>query len=69
MPQPNFIFILIDDLGSRDLSCYHSPFYETPNLDRLAKGGMQFPMLMPRVLYVPLPAPAFLQENIPPDQD
>jgi len=40
--QPNIIFILIDDLGWRDLGCYGSTFYETPNLDRLAAQGMLF---------------------------
>ncbi|MBD3351019.1 MAG: sulfatase-like hydrolase/transferase, partial [Candidatus Lokiarchaeota archaeon] len=40
--KPNIVFILIDDLGWRDLSCYGSTFYETPNLDRLAKQGMSF---------------------------
>lgn len=40
--QPNIILILIDDLGWRDLGCYGSTFYETPNLDRLAQEGMRF---------------------------
>ncbi len=40
--QPNIVFILIDDLGWRDLSCYGSTFYETPNLDSLAEQGMLF---------------------------
>jgi len=40
--QPNILFILIDDLGWRDLSCYGSTFYETPRLDRLAAEGMLF---------------------------
>lgn len=40
--QPNIIFILMDDLGWKDLSCYGSEFYETPNLDRLARQGMKF---------------------------
>lgn len=40
--QPNIIFILIDDMGWRDLGCYGSTFYETPNLDRLATEGMLF---------------------------
>ena len=35
--RPNVIFILADDLGWTDLSCYGSRFYETPNLDQLAK--------------------------------
>ncbi len=38
----NFVVFLIDDLGATDLSCYGSQFYETPNLDRLAKDGMKF---------------------------
>jgi arylsulfatase A-like enzyme len=42
MARPNFVFILIDDLGWRDLSCYGSTFYQTPNLDRLAAGGVRF---------------------------
>lgn len=40
--KPNIIFILADDLGWKDLSCYGSTFYETPNLDRLAEEGMLF---------------------------
>lgn len=40
--QPNVIFILVDDLGWRDLSCYGSTFYETPNIDRFAKSGIRF---------------------------
>ena len=40
--KPNIIFILVDDLGWRDLSCYGSEFYETPNIDKLAKQGMIF---------------------------
>ena len=42
MTKPSFIFILIDDLGWRDLGCYGSSFYETPNLDCLAGEGMRF---------------------------
>lgn len=40
--QLNFIFILIDDMGWRDIGCYGSPFYETPCLDKLAQEGMRF---------------------------
>jgi arylsulfatase A-like enzyme len=40
--QPNILFIFIDDLGWADLTCYGSSFYETPNLDRLAAGGLRF---------------------------
>ncbi len=40
--KPNIIFILIDDMGWKDLSCYNSTFYETPNIDRLAAEGIRF---------------------------
>ncbi|MCI0540057.1 MAG: sulfatase [Verrucomicrobiales bacterium] len=40
--QPNIVFFLADDLGARDLGCYGSTFYETPNLDRLARQGARF---------------------------
>lgn len=40
--RPNVIFILADDLGWTDLSCYGSSFYETPNLDKLASEGVRF---------------------------
>ena len=38
----NVVFILADDLGAHDLGCYGSTFYETPNLDRLARQGLRF---------------------------
>ena len=43
-PQPatNIVFILADDLGWRDLGCYGSNFYETPNLDRFARESVRF---------------------------
>ncbi|MFC6227773.1 sulfatase [Paenibacillus allorhizosphaerae] len=41
-PQPNLIFILIDDMGWTDLGCYGSSFYETPHLDALAAEGVRF---------------------------
>ena len=41
-PKTNVVFILIDDLGWRDLGCYGSDYYKTPNIDRLAKEGVQF---------------------------
>ena len=40
--KPNFVFILVDDLGWSDLACYGSKSYETPNLDTLAKNGVRF---------------------------
>lgn len=35
----NLLFILVDDLGWKDLTCYGSSFYETPVIDRLAGEG------------------------------
>ena len=40
--QPNIVFILADDLGWGDLSCYGQQKFETPNIDRLAAEGMRF---------------------------
>ncbi|MDL5049770.1 arylsulfatase [Oscillatoria amoena NRMC-F 0135] len=40
--KPNFVFVLADDLGYGDLSCYGQTMFETPNLDRLAKEGTRF---------------------------
>ena len=58
MIRPNIVLILIDDLGWRDLGCYGSAFYETPNLDRLAAEGVRFtdayaaaPVCSPCLLY------------------
>ena len=42
MSEPNIIFILIDDMGWKDLGCYGSEFYETPHLDAMVKEGMRF---------------------------
>ncbi len=40
--KPNILFILADDLGWSDLSCYGHPILKTPNIDRLAKEGTLF---------------------------
>ena len=39
--RPNILFILADDLGYGDLSCYGRPEYKTPFIDRLAKEGVK----------------------------
>lgn len=40
--HPNIVFLLADDLGWADLKCYGSSFYDTPNIDQLARDGMRF---------------------------
>jgi arylsulfatase A len=40
--KPNIIYILADDLGYGDLSCYGQQHFQTPNLDRMAAEGMKF---------------------------
>jgi len=40
--SPNIIFIMIDDMGWRDAGFMGSKYYQTPNIDRLAKQGMVF---------------------------
>ena len=41
-PAPNILFVLADDLGWGDPSCYGNPDYLTPNLDQLASQGTLF---------------------------
>ena len=41
-PQPNIVLFLIDDLGWKDVGCYGSDYYKTPNIDRLAAQGVRF---------------------------
>src|SRR5580765_2118329 len=40
--RPNVLFILADDLGYGDLSCYGRPDYRTPVLDAFARQGIKF---------------------------
>lgn len=40
--KPNFVFILIDDMGFKDLGFMGSRYYETPNIDKLAGEGVVF---------------------------
>jgi len=42
LAPPNILFILADDFGYADLSCYGRPDYKTPQIDRLASQGMKF---------------------------
>jgi arylsulfatase A-like enzyme len=40
--KPNIVFIMADDLGYADVSCYGQRDYRTPNIDGLAIGGLRF---------------------------
>ncbi|MCL6265851.1 sulfatase [Flagellimonas myxillae] len=40
--RPNFLFILVDDLGYSDLSANGSQYYETPHIDNIANQGVNF---------------------------
>ena len=40
-PQ-NIVLFLIDDLGWKDVGCYGSDYYRTPNIDKLAEQGVRF---------------------------
>ena len=40
--KPNVIYLLADDLGLGDLSCYGQEKFKTPSIDRIAKEGIQF---------------------------
>ena len=40
--KPNIVYILLDDAGYGDVSCYGQKLFSTPNIDRLAAEGMKF---------------------------
>src|SRR5215475_10099483 len=40
--RPNIVFIMADDLGYADLSCYGRRDFSTPNIDRIAERGLRF---------------------------
>ena len=40
--RPNIVFLLIDDMGYADLSCYGQKKISTPNIDRMASEGVRF---------------------------
>ncbi len=40
--KPNIIYIMADDMGYADLSCYGRKDYQTPNLDKLCSQGIKF---------------------------
>jgi len=40
--RPNILYIMADDLGYADVSCYGRPDFKTPNIDRVASEGLKF---------------------------
>ena len=40
--KPNVVLVLVDDMGWTDVGCFGSTYYQTPNIDRLCRGGMKF---------------------------
>lgn len=40
--KPNIVYLLLDDAGYGDLSCYGQKQFQTPNIDRVASEGMRF---------------------------
>ena len=40
--RPNFLFIIVDDLGRQDVGVYGSVFHDTPVIDQLARDGVRF---------------------------
>ena len=49
--KPNIIFILADDLGVGNVSCYGADNYKTPNIDKLAAGGIRFRVCLKKGVY------------------
>ena len=41
VPRPNIVVVLVDDMGFSDIGCYGGEI-PTPNLDKLAAGGLRF---------------------------
>jgi len=39
--RPNFILILVDDMGHAGVGCFGNPHFKTPEIDRLAAEGMR----------------------------
>lgn len=42
MTRPNIVYILMDDLGYGDVSCYGAQHLHTPHIDQLSREGMRF---------------------------
>jgi len=39
--RPNFVVIMVDDMGYAGVSCFSNPYFKTPEIDRLAAEGMR----------------------------
>ena len=54
--KPNFVYIMVDDAGYGDFSCFGQKKFKTPNVDRMAKEGMTHHSIPP-ARFVHLPDP------------
>ena len=48
--KPNIIYIIADDLGYNDLSCYGQKFFKTPHLDKMAAEAFALPITIQEIL-------------------
>src|SRR3977135_3800751 len=64
-PRPNILFILADDLGYGDLSCYGRPDYRTPVLDGMARQGLKFMSTCAAAPLCPPPRCAYITGRYP----
>lgn len=62
--RPNIVFLFMDDLGWTDLACYGNKYYETPNIDQLAKEGITFTQAYATPLCGPSRASLFSGQNV-----
>ena len=51
--KPNFVFVLLDDVGYNAFSPYGGVAFDTPNFDALARGGMGFTQCHSRAMCAP----------------
>lgn len=72
--RPNIVFILADDLGYSDVNVFanritgvdkEKMYYETPNIDRLASGGLAFSQAYAYQLCSPTRASLLTGRNVP----
>ena len=51
--KPNLVYIMLDDAGYGDFSCYGQEKFKTPNIDRMASQGMRLTNFTPAARSAP----------------